>query len=551
MGKGQALAAAIGCHADGAEARRRVRRLRRDDFSLADRLEAARQLAGQGAHRAAALWLASALRRAPESELAEVAYRLGNALRLAGHDRAAVRALEAARAAGPARSEPALSLAWLHRRAGRPDAAAATVERWLAAEGVGEKALRAGAGFLLDIGRVDQAEAVLARVENPDPALIAERGSVLLKLGRFDEGERVLREALRRDPSQGGAWLRLAQVRRWPSAGQSPLADLQAARSRPGLAEPMAAAIGFALVKVSDDVGRYEHAWAEAGRANALRSRSAHFDRAAWSEYENKVYQVFTHQYLETGLPAEEALPAPVFVIGMPRSGTTLIERRLGRHSRLHPGGELEVVEAMGLELAGDRRYPEALAGLPAEAFARMARFWPGRLPGGVPEGREEIDKNPMNFIHVGLIFKLFPDAKIIHCRRNALDTALSLWFQNFAHPRNNYAYRMEDLAWMVGFYRRLMTWWERMLPRPMLSVDYERVVADPERELRKLVGGLGLDWEDAVAEAPGEGEGAISTASLWQARQPTYRHAAGRWRNYEPWIGPLREALQREGIEV
>lgn len=546
-----ALSAAIARHAEGAEARRQLRRLRHDDFDTPERLEAARLLAAQGAHRAAALWLASALRRAADSDSGAIAYRLGNALRQTGHDRAAVPVLEAACAAEPGWAEPALSLAWLHRRAGRADASAAAIARWLGAGDVTEQALRTGAGFLLDIGRVAEAESALARIPNPAPALQAERGSLLLKLGRFAEGEALLHEALRRDPSQGGAWLRLAQVRRWQSAGDSPLGPLEAALAQPGLDDSMQAAIGFALVKVDDDLGRYEQAWSEAGRANTLRSRSAHFDRTAWGQYENIVYQVFNKDYLENTSNKVPGLPAPVFVVGMPRSGTTLVERRLGRHPSLHAAGELEVVETLGLELTGDRPYPRGLHGLTAEAFAGAARQWPLRVPGGVPDGCETIDKNPINFINLGLISKLLPDARIVHCRRDPLDTALSLWFQNFAHPRNDYAYRMEDLAWMFGFYRRLMAWWEKVLPLSILTIDYERVVTDPERELRALVAGLGLDWDDAVLGTPAHGEGAISTASLWQARQPLYRHAAGRWRNYEPWIGPLREALHREGIDA
>lgn len=235
----------------------------------------------------------------------------------------------------------------------------------------------------------------------------------------------------------------------------------------------------------------------------------------------------------------------------MPRSGTTLIERRLGRHSGLQPSGELEVIETLGVELTGPGSYPHRLAERDSEAFTDSAGRWRSLIPAGVREGCQVIDKNPMNFIHLGLICRLFPNAKIIHCRRNALDTALSLWFQNFAHPRNDYAYRMEDIAWMYGFYRRLMDWWEEVLPVRLTPLDYEALVESPEACLRETASALGLEWESSLLEAPGQGEGAISTASMWQARQPLYRHAAGRARNHEPWIDPLREALQREGIDV
>ncbi|MGH8127494.1 MAG: sulfotransferase [Gammaproteobacteria bacterium] len=546
-----ALAMALARHAEGPEPRRQLRSLRHVDRDLNDQLDAAQQLTGQGAHRAAALWLACALRNAPKTRLADIAYQLGNALRMSGHGHPAAIILEAVCAHDSGWAEPAHSLAWLYRNAGQVQAAAAVMERWLAAPATTTHALRTGAGFLLDMDQVAQAESLLARIEAPSPTELAQRGSLLLKLGRFVESEALLRESLRRDPAQGAAWLRLAQVKRWVSVEESPLTSMQVAQARPGLSEEMQAAIGFALVKVSDDLGDYEQAWAEAERSNRLRGQSVRFDIEAWERYESLIYQIFDSAFLKNTLDNKRDLPAPVFVVGMPRSGTTLIERRLGRHSRLTAAGELEVVEALGVELSGTQSYPQGLAGLSNDAFAAAARRWTISVPGGVQSGTEAIDKNPLNFINIGLILRLFPHARIVHCRRDPLDTALSLWFQNFAHPRGDYAYRMSDLAWMYGFYQRAMAWWDKVLPVPVLTVDYEQVVAEPERELRALVEKLGLEWEPSVLQAPPDGEGAISTASVWQARQPMYRHAAGRARNYEPWIAPLREALRHEGIEI
>ena len=378
-----------------------------------------------------------------------------------------------------------------------------------------------------------------------EPGLLAERGGLLLKLGRFDEAEKALREALGRDPRLAGAWLRLAQVRRWREASRSPAEAMREALARPGLDDSTRAAIGFALAKVADDLGEYRQAWDAAVEANQLRARSAHFDRPGWERYEATLPRVFTPDFYATG--RQGGGDSPVFIVGMPRSGTTLLERRLGRHSRLVPAGELEVVERVGIELAGPAGYPDGLSSVTPEIFEAVAREWRQRLPAALPAGGDVIDKNPLNFLHLGLIVRLFPHARIVHCRRGALDTLLSLWFQNFAHPRNDYAYRPDDLAWMYAFYRRVMSFWESTLPVRIHAVDYERLVENPEGELRALAAALALPWEPAMARAGADG--AISTASLWQARQPVYRRSAGRWRNYERWIGPLRDALARAGI--
>lgn len=544
------LSTALAQRAAVPEQRRYLRAARHDHIQFRERIEVAQALSETKDHRLAALWYASALRYAGEPRAPAVGYRLGNELRMAGHGSAAARVLEEVCAARPEWGEPAHSLAWLYRNAGRPLAAAEVLQRWLAAFSPTAKARKAVAHFLLDMGLVDRAEAMLERIASQEPVLQTERARLLLNLGRFAEAEKLLLASLEQDPTQGDAWLRLAQVRRWESAEQSPLESMQAALRRPGLDDSMRAAIAFALVKVNDDLGRYEQAWSRALEANALRRHSARFERTSWNAYESYIYQVFDRNYSKIDSEAAAAR-SPVFVVGMPRSGTTLLERRLGRHSRLQAVGELEVIDSLALELVGRQNYPLGLASLPPRVFVGVAREWETRIPGGIRNGCAVMDKNPLNYIHLGFIFKLFPYARVIHCRRNPLDTVLSLWFQNFAHPGNDYAYDMSNLAWTYGFYRRLMAWWERVLPQRILALDYETLVDQPETTLRGLVSDLGLDWEDAVLESQGEGDGAITTASLWQARQPFYKYASGRARNYEPWIQPLREALQREGVAV
>jgi len=540
------IAAALARYGEEPAARRLLRARRRDHVATGDRLEVAQALTAAGHHRGAALWLAAMHRRDPAS--APVAYRLGNALRMAGKSRAADPVLEAVCRKHPAWAEPAHSLAWLRRQRGDAAGAAAALERWQRACGDDSRVLLSTSGFLQDMGLGERAESVLAASPRAsrEPGLMAERAGLLLKLGRFGDAEGLLREAVGRAPGLGGAWLRLAQVRRWETPEDSPLGLMRAALTRPGLDEPTRAAIAFAAAKVEDDLGHYGEAWQTATTANGLRARSARFDRADWTRYETALRRVFAPGCIpEQG---DDEGPAPVFIVGMPRSGTTLVERRLGRHPALVPAGELELVERLGIELAGASGYPDGLARLAPEAFAAAAAQWRARLPAALPGAADVIDKNPLNFLHLGLIARLFPRARIVHCRRDPLDTALSLWFQNFAHARNDYAYRAADIAWMYALYRRVMDFWNEILPRPVHTIDYESLVAAPEEALRRLAAKLGLAWTPAMLESGG-GDGTIATASLWQARQPVYRGSAGRSRRYARWIAPLREALEREGI--
>ena len=478
--------ATLARYAEDPSARREVRRERLQTLLLSERLEVAGRLLELGDARAAALWLSAARRENPDD--ANVVYRLANALRRAGHERFAAGLLERLAEAHPAWAEPAQSLAWLHRRARRAEAAGAVLERWAATVDYSPKAVRGTAAFLQEMGLDEKAEALYARAPGvrEDPKLLFERGNLLLRLGRFDEAERVLRDAIRLAPGDAGACFRLAYVRRWRDAAASPLALLEGALERFERDPDARAAFYFAIAKVNDDLGRHAEAFAAAERANALRARSVHFDRAAWSDYERALHETFTSEFFSE--PDPDSPEQPVFVVGMPRSGTTLVERRLARHPALTGAGELELIETLGRELAAGVAYPRGLAGITREGRAWVARQWRTRLPTAFPPEARIVDKNPLNFFHLGFIATIFPRARIVHCRRDPLDTALSIYFQNFAHPRNDYAYRVEDIAWMLAFYQRTMRYWERVLPLSVHTVDYERLVESPERELRRLL---------------------------------------------------------------
>lgn len=236
----------------------------------------------------------------------------------------------------------------------------------------------------------------------------------------------------------------------------------------------------------------------------------------------------------------------PVFIVGMPRSGTTLVEQILDSHPLVHGAGELpdmkRVVTALRERLGADRPLPEQIGEATAETMAAAAAEYLGALVAHMPEAARITDKMPHNFLNVPYIAKLFPRARIIHCRRDPLDTCLSIWFQNFAQG-HGYAYDLGNLGRHYRHYRRLMRYWKDVLGIPMLEVRYEEMVADQERVSREIVAWCGLEWDDHCLSFH-ENERVVRTASYQQVRQPIYRSSSGRSTHYRPFLGPLIEAL-------
>jgi hypothetical protein len=228
----------------------------------------------------------------------------------------------------------------------------------------------------------------------------------------------------------------------------------------------------------------------------------------------------------------------PVLIIGMPRSGTTVLEQILSSHPAIAAGGELSYWHYQGP--AWDRAGPD---GLPAESLKALAEEYLAVLAGVSPDAARVTDKNPWNFQWIGLIRQALPRARFIHCRRNPVDTCLSIYCNRFSVTQEFMSDR-GDLAFYYQHYAQLMEHWRRVLPTGCyIEVDYETLVADHEATVRRLIAFCGLEWDNACLHHEGN-RSAVRTASRWQARQPIYRNSVDRWRHYEPWLGELRSLL-------
>jgi tetratricopeptide (TPR) repeat protein len=396
------------------------------------------------------------------------------------------------------------------------------------------------------LGRVDDAAASVRRslaIRSDAADTVALLGSLAIDRGRFEEAETLLKKALALSPGLPEALTGLTAVRKMTAADGAWRDAAQRALSR-GL--PVAHAIGLhhALGKYCDDVGDFDAAFEHHRRGHELARRSRPpYDRAATSARVTRTLAVFERSALEAlqseGLPSKR----PVFVFGMPRSGTTLAEQILASHPQVHGAGEVLFWQfAADTELASrpeqrrdtiaalGRQYLASLAALPAAAI-------------------RVVDKLPSNFKNLGLIHAALPAARFIHLERHPLDTCLSIYFQGFS-AAHAYATDLRDLAHYYREYRRLMAHWRAALPpHLLLEVRYESLVDDPEHWGRRMLAHLGLSWDPRCLEFHLT-DRPVLTASSWQVRQPIGKSSIGRWRHYERHLEPLREALGDDALE-
>jgi tetratricopeptide (TPR) repeat protein len=374
-------------------------------------------------------------------------------------------------------------------------------------------------------------------------------GHILEELGSFDEALASFREALRHDPENVHAYALMATMLR----GKFPAEDMEAARrllAQPNQLPRRRIPLLFGLAQVLDAQGDYPGASELLREANARsvelwRRQGLAYDRQAHSRFVDNLCSTFTPEYFKRVAGSGSNTERPIFIVGLPRSGTTLTEQILASHSRVHGAGELNFAQQMFDSLP---RYMNTadppfacLSRIDVAVVQRMTGWHLDRLNELDARADRVADKMPDNYLYLGLLATLYPKAKFIHCRRELRDIAVSCWMQHFRNIR--WASDQDDIAHRFLDYRRLMEHWRAALPVPVLEVDYEDTVADLEAVARRLVGWCGLEWEPACL-AFHEKSRPIRTASLTQVRQPIYTRSVARWKNYEPALVRLFEQL-------
>lgn len=400
----------------------------------------------------------------------------------------------------------------------------------------------------MDLGRLDRAEHCHRRVLELQPgSATAHRnlGVTLAVLGRRDEAEVSYRRALEIRPDEMEVYYRLAEVKTF-AADDPDTSRIEGLLARNDLDPDDRVYLHFAAGKAYADAGanpglsfRHYLEGAAARRAQLdydVNQDVARFDRIADAFPAKLVERITVHGH---------GWDAPVFVVGMPRSGTTLVESILASHPDVHGAGERFDIDRLVDEntRARGRAFPEWIGDLTAAEWHGLGESYARALAETAPDAARIVDKMPNNFQYLGLMAGILPNARVIHVQRSPVDTCVSCFTHLFENEQL-YSYDLEELGRFYRAYHRLMTHWMRVLPGDyLMSVRYEDIVHDPEPPVRAMLAHCGLEWDPACLQ-PHNSSRAVSTASLVQVRQPIYSGAIGRWKAYAGWLDALLEAL-------
>jgi tetratricopeptide (TPR) repeat protein len=369
--------------------------------------------------------------------------------------------------------------------------------------------------------------------------------------GRFDEAVALLHLALQRDSTlTEAAYLLAANGGYDVSDGE--LERWEHVLDTHELSSEKRCHLHFAVAKTYERRGRYDTAFGQFQNANRIKARLYPFDAGRHGELVDRIMATFTPELFEQrrGFGVDD--DRPVFIVGMPRSGSTLVEQILSSHPDVSGLGEhpemLEIMRELPGLVGDGQPAPECCSALSVELSRELARRYRAGMPGPGENAARVCDKMLGNFLRLGLIALLFPRARVVHCVRNPLDTCVSCFTQDFAQGLRF----TTDLGHLAAFhrsYRALIAHWRRVLPLPILDVRYESLVEDPAAVSRELVEFCELPWDVACLK-PHLRQGDVATASVWQARQPIYTNSIERWRRYAEYLGPLIDGLRDAGVD-
>jgi tetratricopeptide (TPR) repeat protein len=399
-------------------------------------------------------------------------------------------------------------------------------------------------------GRYDEARAAYEGALALDPDAVDALNNLAFlcaDLGEREQARGLLARALAIQPDAPEVWLNLVKSGELHALDEGARSALEASLAREDLPSESRLVMHFALGQFYDAQKRYDEAFEHYVLGNALKRRTVRFLPERFQQWVAAIRETFDAGLLQRLAGCGDPSERPVFIVGMPRSGTTLVEQIVASHPDVHGADELTRITelAEGLRLPGGEEYPRAAAALDCARVGELARDYLGYLASLDADAARVTDKMPSNHFHLGLIGVMFPNARIVHCHRDPMDACLSNFIQLFGGG-HYYSYSLDDIAVYYNAYVDLVAYWHRLLPGRILDLRYEDLVEHQERESRRLVDWLGLPW-DARCLAFYDTRRMVRTASHHQVRQPIYGSARGRWRRYEKHLAGLRAAIGAE----
>jgi tetratricopeptide (TPR) repeat protein len=365
------------------------------------------------------------------------------------------------------------------------------------------------------------------------------KADALISLGRMEEAEVLLRKNIADRIAVQKSWQSLSAVRKFPSDATE-LDELRAELQDASLTEDMKTPLHYALAKMANDGKHYDEAMAEYIVAKA--KDAATYDIVQYERRVDSLIEFFNPLFLGARKDFGNPSQRPVFIVGMPRSGTTLTEQIISSHPEVAGAGELgemgSIARSIGDNIKLMSRYGAHLMSMSREESQKLAQRYLKFIDRTSREAARVTDKMPHNFEQLGLIALLFPNATIIQCKRDAIDNCLSCYMNAFSEA-HSYNTDLEKLGRYYRAYDRLMKHWYKVLSGRIFENQYETLVADQEGQSRKLIAHCNLDWDDACLNYT-ENERAVTTISRWQVRQPIYKTSMKRWKPYEKHLGPL-----------
>jgi tetratricopeptide (TPR) repeat protein len=390
-----------------------------------------------------------------------------------------------------------------------------------------------------DSTRAEQAYSKALELEPNAVPVLTNLATLANQVGDRERALNLYHQALEQAPEDAEIWNDLAQIKRFTS-DDADIEVMKALLSGEDLAPEKRMFLSFALGKALEDTGEYDEAFGHLLQANQIKRADTPFELAREEQLVDQLIQTLDAQFFVQRMGMGVKSKQPVFIIGMPRSGTTLVEQILASHSEVHGGGELET---LGQVIASKvSLFPDGAEALSGEDFRQFGENYISRLMELAPEAQRITDKMPRNFYFIGMISVALPHARIIHCRRSPMDTCFSCFSLHFPYGQD-FSYDLTSLGGYYRNYRRLMSHWHRVLPGRILDVEYEALVTDPEMQARRLIEHCGLEWQEACLEFHNSSR-QVATASAAQVREPIHNRSVARWRRFGDALHELQSSL-------